>query len=161
GLDPVDGPGGDDGAVPRIFGEVLERAPVPRVTGQVDAAGQLDVETTAARLLTDRLPGGTRQCRVEARAQRDARGHRGRGVALPVGVAGVRDAHARVAHVQRRYPEAGDPGRVRGTHQRALRDALVPDGGERLDLSHDADDEREPLVVGQLLLDLARALVGR
>ena len=62
--------------------------------------------------------------RVEARAQGDARRHGGRGVALAADVSSVRDAHARVAHPQRRDPQTRHPGRVGRTHRRS--DGLRP-----------------------------------
>jgi hypothetical protein len=72
---------------------------------------------------------------------------------------GVDHAHARVAYPKRRDAEARHGRRVAGGG--SLGDALVPDRGYLAELSHHANEEREPLVVGHLLFDLACPHIGR
>ena len=156
-LDPGDRLAGEHAAEQRVLGQVLEVAPVARVAREVDAAGQHHVEAAAARLAADHRARGARQGRVEARAQGDARRQGGRGVARPV--ARVGDAEARVAHEQRRHPEALDARDVARAHGDVRGDALVVVGEERTG-AHDAHEEREALLVGHLRLGLAGSFVG-
>ena len=149
---------GEHGAQQRVLGEVLEVAAVARVAREVDAAGEHHVEAAAARLAADHRARRARQRRVEARAQRDARRQRGRGVARPV--ARVGDPEAGVAHEQRRDPEPrARPGRsprssARPSGMRSSRSGMNVVG------AHDADEQREALLVGHLRLGLARPRIG-
>ena len=156
-LDPGDRLAGEHAAEQRVLGQVLEVAPVARVAREVDAARQHHVEAAAARLAADHRARGARQRRVEARAQGDAGRQRGGGVARPV--ARVGDAEARVAHQQRRDAEALDPRDVARAHRDARGDALVAVGHDVAG-PHDADEEREALLVGHLGLGLAGSFVG-
>jgi hypothetical protein len=158
-LDAVDGLGAEDGAEPGIFGVVLEVPAVAHVAGEVDAAGQHDVEAAHPRLAADRCASVAREPGIEARADDDGRGEcRGALVVRPI--ARVGDAHAGVAALQRRDAEPRDSGCIARAHVDAFGDALVAREANRGNGAHETDDEREPLVVGHLLLDLARSQIG-
>jgi len=58
----------------------------------------------------------------------------------------------------RRHAEALDSRYVAGAHRHTFGDPLVPDGKHRI-RSHHAYEQREALLVGHLLLDLARLRV--
>ena len=104
----------------RVLGQVLEVAPVARIAGQVDPAGQQHVEPAHARLASDHRPGDAGQIGIEARPERQACGQRGRGIAGTK--AGVGHPQAGVAHDQRRDAQPGHARRVARAHRRAFRD---------------------------------------
>jgi hypothetical protein len=139
-----------------VLAVVLEVATVAGVAGQVHAPGEQDVEPPAAGLAPDGGAAPAGQVGVEPGGHRDGRRHGGGPVVGAVPRVG--DAHAGVAAEQGGDPEAGHARGVAGGERHVVGPARVaaPAAG-----AGDADDQREPLVVGHLLLDLARPLVRR
>ena len=132
---------------PGILGQVLEVPAVARVAVQVEAAGQLDVESFAAGLPAHQAPGSAGEFGVEGGTEGDRRRERRGGVSRPV--ARVGDAQARVAHQQRGDAQPRDAGRIAGAHRDTVGDARVL-VFEDLVGAHDADEKRETLIVRQL-----------
>src|SRR5262249_40596133 len=134
-------------------------ASVARVAHQVDPTGELHVEPSRARFQTDRHTAFARQPRIEARADEDGRRERGRALVVR-SIARIGDTHAGIAALYRRDAQTRDSGCVaRAGVLEIIRDALVARYANRWHGPDETDDEREPLLVGHLLLDLSRALV--
>lgn len=158
-LDAAYRPGAEDGGEERVLGVVLEVAAVARVAGEVDPAGQHDVEPPDPGLAAEQHAAVAGEVRVETRPDDD--GSRQRGCARIVGaVPGVGDAHAGIARSQRRDAEPRHAGRVTGAHGHVFRDALITDFDDAAGGAHDADDHRESLVVGHPLFGLGRPGIG-
>src|SRR5690606_623743 len=124
---------------------------------QVAPAGELDIEAPYARLTGDRLAAFAHELRIEARPERDQRGECSCArVVRPV--AGICDTHAGITALDRRNIEPGDPGCIARAHVDAFGEARVAwPRCAPWHMAEDADDEREPLVIGHLPLDLPGA----
>src|SRR5690606_35610656 len=131
----------------RIFRVVLEVASVARVAREVDAAGEHDVEASAAGFAPDADSTLTRDLGIERRADQD--GRRERGCAGVVrAIAGVRDTHAGVAALQRGDPEPGHAGRIARAHCHFRGNQCMAVESDDGIPTHYADDEVEALLVG-------------
>ena len=122
------------------------------------SAAEQDIEASAACLSAQHLSGLTSQLGIEAGTQRQGGGQGGGRVTRSVPRIG--DAQAGVRHQQAAAPPGGPR---RG---RTRRSSGVPSGirGSRVGLmlfgAHDADQEREALLIGHLLFDLTRPLAS-
>ena len=110
---------GDDAGQQRVLRNVFEVAAAARLTHQVGAAAEHDVEALGARFPPDQRAGGAGGLGIEGGAEQQRRRERRRLVAGP-DVAGVGDAEAGIGLLHRRDAEPRDGRVVCGGPERAL-----------------------------------------